>query len=892
MSRPPRLAEVLLRHCLPRGLWGESALGDLHGEYVERAKVRGGARASAWYWSVALGLSSRYVLEQTSRVLLSGGLRPLGGDLIQDLRFGLRGARREPGWTAATLATLGLGIGATAAIFAVVNAVLLRPLPYSEPQELVILEYAPANDAARAAAASWNDYLARHFRSTTTFRGYENLRWSVGPVFRELAAYDDSWTYDVSFGPAGGSDRLSGVLVSASLFPLLGVPPQLGRWTAAEEDLEGAPGAVVLSHDLWIRKCGGRPDVVGSVLQAGGEPYTVVGIMPPGFSFPTDGPELWLSMNGASRGDGSVNYQVVGRIRDGLSMEQIEAGLASRALPLPRPNASPWEMSTSASSLRGYLVGDVRPALLLLLSAVGGLLLIACVNVVNLMLTRATSREHEHTVRAALGAGPGRLARQLLTESVLVCFLGASLGVILAWLLLGGLLAVAPFDLPRLATISVDAAVLAFTAGVAVLVGLAVGLVPSAHAFRLRRVSRLVSGERSRSGGAGHARLRDALVVLQLAVTLVIVANGGLLVRSFAALLGEETGFDPEGVLTMQTSLPAARYPDVQDRQRFYREILDEVGALPGVQAAGLTLYFPGSDEFHWTDLEVEGYVPGPDEEPIAEQKQVTPGYFTAMGMRFVDGRAFEGDDVGAEAPEVVVTESLARTYFPGGHAVGRQLRTDLDGTWTIAGVVADVRSRGASRDAPTLYLPYHASGYRGSMDVAVKVDGDPRSLSAALQRLVNAQDPEVVVFNVMPLDARLWMSVAGPRFRTFLLGAFGLVSLLLSMVGVYGVMAYTVAQRTRETGIRRALGAEAGRIVGRVAGHGLRLTGLGLALGGFVAFQVVGLMEGYLHDLEPHDPLTLALSATLLAAASMAACVVPALRAARVDPLQFLRAE
>jgi len=544
------------------------------------------------------------------------------------------------------------------------------------------------------------------------------------------------------------------------------------------------------------------------------------------------------------------------------------------------------------------------------MGAVSAVLLIACVNVVNLMLTRATGQEHELTVRAAIGAGPRRLAQQLLTESALVSLLGSALGLALAFGLLDIMVALAPESIPRQEDIAVDGSALAFTLGVAVLVGLGIGLLPALRASKIDLASRLSEGTRGASGGLRNRRVRDALVVTQLALALVLLVSAGVLLKSFMSLLAVETGYRPQNVLTFKTALPGSRYQDPEARQLFYDELLRDLRAVPGIVSAAMVVYLPGGGQFHSTSFGVEGYAAAPDEEFEAEVKEISPDYFTAIGIDLQQGRAFTSHDDETAPPVVVINQFMARRYWNQVSALGGKVmlvqRTYVDGesvadsVWhTVIGIVEDARPRGAGMDGrhapdgPRIYLAYAADASpRSGMSVVVRTVGEPTSVARQARTVLMAVDPNVAMFNIRPLEDVLWEAVSEPRFRTWLLGAFGLVSLVLSVVGVYGVMAYSVAQRTRELGIRKALGADQGRIVKYVVRHGLIISTLGIALGVLGALAAAGVLQSYLYNLAPRDPWTFVIAALVLGGASMLACLVPALRAARVDPLIALRVE
>jgi putative ABC transport system permease protein len=733
-----------------------------------------------------------------------------------------------------------------------------------------------------------------HRRVSTTYPNFEVWRRTTEDVLMEIGIYDDAWTYDVNLG--AGTERLPGTLVSASVFRLLGVQPELGRWFVDEEDVPGSGGAIVLSHALWQRRFGSSGDVVGTTVQVREIPHTVVGVMPHGFLFPASDAQFWLPLARASRGPGSRNYEVVGRIAEGISLEQAITMLEARTVELEDRVGSSNTYGVTLKELRIHFVGDAGPALFIFMGAVGVVLLVACVNVVNLMLTRATSQEHEHTVRAALGAGPRRLAQQLLTESTILSVLGAAVGVAVALVLANVLVVLAPASIPRREEISIDGGVLAFTLVIAVLVGVGIGLVPALRAVRIDLSARLNDGIRGSSGGKRHGRLRDGLVVAQVALALLLVASGGLLLKSFMSILEIENGIDPDNVLTFETSLPRSGYPSVDESMRFYGELLARIRAMPGVEAVALAEYLPASGWHHSTSFEVEGYAAAPEEELEAEYIIISTDYFRTLGTPVLEGRALtEGDDH-AGPPVLVINQFMARRYWGQQSALGG--RVLIDSIWhTVVGVVADVRHRGAGvgefhhGNEPRVYHS-HAAGSRRSMDVLVRLDRDPILLAPPVRRLLGSMDPTVALYAVQPLEDLLWNAVSEPRFRTLLLGAFGLAAMVLSVVGVYGVMAYAVAQRVRELGIRKALGADQRRIMQHVVGRGMTITAAGLGIGVLGAYGTAGVLQGYMFNMEARDPVTFVLSLAVLGTASTLACIIPAIKATRVDPLVSLRAE
>jgi putative ABC transport system permease protein len=796
------------------------------------------------------------------------------------VRFAVRTVWKRPVWAAAVVGTLALGIGATTSIFSIVAGVVIRPLEYPDPDQLVAIKFRPIDAAARE---SWQEWQER----VTTYPIYEEWRQTTRDVFAHLAAYSDR-SFRVTFG--GGTERMPGVLVTAALFPMLGVAPVLGRGFLPEEDVPGSAGVVILSYGLWQRRFGGSAEALGATIRIGGEPHTIVGVMPRRFEFPTSATHFWLPMGRGTRSPRAWNYHLVGRLKSGISLEQAEKALQARTVTTSGPDRTDRQVGVTVSSLHSRVVGDVR-FLLIFMGAVTAILLLACANVVNLMLTRATGREHEFVVRAALGARPARLGQQLVAEGLVMSLAGAGLGLVLALSLTDVLVELSPVPIPRKEHIAIDGGVLSFTVALAVVVGVGIALVPAYYASRADLVRGLGHGTRGAGAGVRHARLRDGLAVLQLALASTLLVCASLQIRSFVTLLDIEAGFDPREVLSFETSLPESRYPTFEEKRRFYDELLEGTRALPGVRSAALAVYLPVSGWFHTANFRVEGSQLGPGEEPEAELKEVSPGYFRTMGIPLLEGRAFDEQLDRSTPAIVVINESMARRYWQRGTAVGSRIR--LEGEWvTVIGVASDVRYRGIGRELTQIYLPYAGGTYRGSMDAIIRVAGRPTELTPSIRRLVAALDPEVAVFGLVPVEDRLSASVSEPRFRMVLLGAFGIASLLLAVLGVYGVMAYAVAERTREMGIRKALGADQGQIVNHVVVRGLALTATGLGIGILGAFAITGVMQVYLFNLTARDPASFAAAAAVVGSVSMAACCIPALKAARVDPMVALKAE
>jgi len=548
-----------------------------------------------------------------------------------------------------------------------------------------------------------------------------------------------------------------------------------------------------------------------------------------------------------------------------------------------------------------YIVGDVRRLLLVFLAAVAAVLLIACVNVVNLMLTQSVGREKEHIVRAALGAGRRRLVQQLLTESMLLTFISGLIGLGLAVFLTRALLALIPTSIPRLDLVSIDTGVLIFFITMSVAVGLLVGILPALRASRTNLAAGLNNNSRGLAGSVRHYTMRNSLVVVQLGMALILLVCAGLLLRSFSGMLAKETGFDPQSVLTFETSPPRSRYQTFEDYARFYDELLEGLQTIPGINTVAIAPYLPATGWFHMMDFLPPRYEPMPDEELTAEFKEISPDYFSTLGIRLLEGRYFNERDGIDSPPVVIINSEMVRKYWPSGNAIGSILILDTmeeeNRALTVVGVVDDVFLRAGGRargdeEKYQIYVPFAAWGTARKMDVLAHTSIQPTELVPSIRRLFATIDPEVVLSEIGTLDNLLTARVAEPRFRTLLIGAFGLVALILAIVGVYGVMAFTVSQRTREMGIRLAIGANARRIMREVFMHGLLLTFFGLGIGAVGAWTVSLLLESYLYEIDVHDPTTIAVSLLVLAVSAMLACIMPARRASRVDPLIALREE
>jgi predicted permease len=809
------------------------------------------------------------------------------GALAADLKFALRMLRRSPGVSAAAIIALALGIGANTAIFSVVDGVLLRPLPYPDSQRLVTLNGSfPALGRPRT-SLSYPEYQDVLTQSTT---------------LANVAAYAES---DANLaGTNGAPERISIGFASATLFPTLGVQPFLGRGFSVEEERAGSDQVAIIDFATWRDRFGSDAGVIGRTLVLDNLPYRVVGVLPRGFHF-ADASAVWIPLSTSEpsvRDRGSHWLKVVARLRPAASRAQLGGDLrriAERVSERDRAiYGNGWALVEQP--LLDRLVGDARPALLMLLGAVAFVLLIACANVANLMLARATSRRRELAVRTALGASPLRLVRQLLTESLVLALAGGALGVLVAVWGVDALLAMAPDALPRASEVALDGRVLLFSLGLALATGVAFGLVPALSASRPNLDEGLRDGARGASSARG--RLKRALVVGELALSLMLLVGTGLMVRSFLLLRAVDPGMRADHVLTLRAALPTPKgAPTAADRAgwvAWFARTSARLAELPGVRAAAAAdiLPFDGNDSRYTFELEGEPPRRAVDL-PHEEVRQVTPGYFEALGIALVRGRVLGAAD-GAGAPGVVViNQALARRYWPhGDDPVGKRLKLHVgnDRGWsTVVGVVADVHGFGLDQPAhPELFVPYAQMPDSAGMALVVRSDGDAAALAPAARAALAELDATQPIFDVKPMSELVAASLAQRRFALVLMLIFAAVALLLAAVGIYGVMAYTVAQRTQEIGIRVALGASAASVLGLVVGDGMRLVGAGLALGLGGALLVTRLVASLLYGVSATDAATFVSIALVLAAVALAAIVIPARRAMRVDPMQALRSE
>ena len=805
-------------------------------------------------------------------------------DLWRDLRHALRGLARARGFTAVVLVTLGLGIGASTAIFSVVDGVLLSPLPFAEPDELV---------------AVWADY---------TRRGGPEREWLSYPNTRDLdeetGAFEALGMYfgwAPTWAAADGTELLFGGQVSAEIFAeVLSVRPALGRGFVAADGEPGAENVAILSHGFWSERFGSDPDVIGRVLTLDEQPYTVIGVMPRGLQPPfLPNAQLWSTIQ-ANETDfpgvrGSAIIRAIGRLGEGVTVETASTqamALASR-LEKTYPEANTG-VGYTIVPLRADVTGPARPALWVLLGAVGFVLLIVCVNVANLLLARGAARRGDVAVRAALGAGHGRLIRELLTESVVLAVLGGGLGVALALLGTDVLVALAPENTPRLSEVVIDARVLAFALTVTAVSGLLFGLVPS---LRLPRVD-LQGTLREGSGGAGTsrraARGRGALVVGQVALALLLLVGAGLMLRSFSELSRFDLGFDEERLLTVRVDLPPSRYPDRAAITAFLGRLEPRLRALPGVQSVGTTNTLPMLGLDGDSDFQIEGRtMPRPGEEQVAWIRRVTPDYFRAMGMQLVAGRHFTAADDDEAADVVIINETIAERLFPDQNPVGQRVNLNDPPVWReIVGVVENIKNFGIRRPSPNaIYFPHTQASSRAWF-IVLRTAGEPEALTPSVRAAVAELDRGLAVSNARPMAQIASGTLAPDRFVAALLTGFALLALVLAAVGLYGVVSYGVNRRMREMGVRIAIGAEPRDIRRLVIGSSLALVGIGTAAGLAGAAVLTRFIESLLFDVSAMDPITYAGVAVLLGAVAVLASVVPARRAARVDPVKVLKTE
>jgi putative ABC transport system permease protein len=796
-------------------------------------------------------------------------------DVIRDARYALRQLTRTPGFAVVTLLTLALGIGATTAMFSVVNGVLLKPLPFPDSGRLVrVNEIVPQYGLFAVAPANFLDWRAQN------------------TSFERIVALT---TGTANFVGPDGPERMINAAVSWDFFELARVPPFLGRGFHSDEGAPGKTGVIVLSHRAWQRRFGANPNVVGRAVTLSGTPVTIVGVAPAGFAFPRDA-EYWTPLAfDANPSRGGHFLAVFARLKPDVNLQQASAEMKTIAERLatqyPATNA---KESVEVIPMLEQTVGGVRQPLLALMAAVGVVILIVCANVANLLLVRASVRDKEIAIRTALGAGRGRLVRQMLAESLILSVAGGTLGVLFAYLAIAPIRTLSAGSIPRVQEVSVDATVLLFAVAVSVLTGILFGLVPAWQASRAGIAGVLKEGGRSSVAASGRW-MRGALLVVEVALSLVLLVGAALLLRSFAQLTDVDPGFRADRVLAFRVSLPQASYPESQQRGAFYDRLIAQLEALPQVRAAGMIQTLPMRGDY-MLSFEIQGRpAPPPGSELSANYRIVSPHYFTTLNVPLKRGRVFTERDDTDKAPMVaIVDEAFVARHFPNEDPIGRgiDIGNGTDGFFEIVGVVGDVRSYSLDETAPpTMYIPFRKEPF-STMWVVAQTDGDPALLTASVRQTVRAIDAALPAYSIMPLADVVSDSVAQRRFSMLVLGLFAAVALFLAAVGIYGVVAYSVTQRTQEIGLRMAVGAERGDVLTLIVGGGMKLALCGVAIGLAGALGTSRLIDTMLFGVTAVDPMSYAATAALLLAIATLACYVPARRALRVDPIIAMRQE
>ncbi len=808
-------------------------------------------------------------------------------DLVQDMKYAVRMLLKAPGFAVVAILTLALGIGANTAIFSVVYGVLLRPLDYGEPERLTYLF--DVQEVIKEAPFSAVEFLEFQSQNST----FENLA-GARPLSFNLTG-------------EGAAERVRGTVASSTFFDVIGVHPVMGRGFSPDEGKPGAPRVAVLSHGMWQRRFGGDKNILGRVLTLNQERVTVIGVMPPSFGF-MRGVELWMNprhhvpevfpnyrMDDPNADRGIHYLPVIGRLKKGVTLAQAQADLDAISKRITRQNNTAHGIKVA--SLYDVITGDIRPTLLVLLGAVGFVLLIACANTANLLLARAAGRQKEIAIRTALGATRARIVRQSLTESALLGLIGGTFGLALAQWGVRLLVAANPDDLPRVADVQIDAPALAFTLGISLLTAILFGLAPAVHSARIGLNEAMKEGSRGSSTGAGHRRVRGLLVISEVALSLVLLIGAGLLIKSFVRLLEVKPGFNPAGLTTMWVNFSAAKYQKEDSIPEFVRQVLPRLEAIPGVQGVALANDLPLEGQDTNGNPTIEGRATNSSEQgerDVVGMHDVNADFFRTMGIPLLRGRTFTLRD-GRGAPHVaVINEAMAKRFWPNEDPIGKRFRlfTRRDEWSEVIGVVGNVRHNGLSSDTTLEAYAHVLQSPWPYAAIVLRSDQGAEQLAGAVRAEVAAVDPQIPVHGIRSMDRVVGDTLQQRRITLGMIGLFAALALTLAAVGIYGVMAYNVAQRTHEIGIRVALGAARGDVLRLVVGQGMKLALVGLAVGIPSAFALTRLMEKLLFGVKPTDPVTFALVAIGLTLVALAACWVPAMRAARVDPLVALRYE
>ena len=799
--------------------------------------------------------------------------------LVQDLRYGVRMLRKNPGFTAVAVLTLAIGIGANTAVFTVLNGVLLRPMPFPEADRLFLVSLTP-----RGGPFEWQPGISD--RDYLAFRDQEQ-------AFEQIASFTRGTTATLT--GAGDPAQIPVAYVTAGFFPMLRTNPEIGRWFLPEEDQPGRDNVVLLSNELWKERFGSNPAILGKTIQLDRVDHTVVGVMPAGFAFPEA--KVWMPLAIRIDEHNSFTRPVVGRLRSNVKPQQALAELETFAERLPlSPGESKRDRMPAIIPMKDLLVANIRPSLLVFAGAVAFVLLIACANVANLFLARAARRGLEMAVRSALGANRWRLVRQLLAESTLVSLMGGAAGILLAFWGVQALTALAPAGkIPRMEMIRVDGWVLAFTLGLSVATGVIFGLAPAFHATQ--HDARESLSKTGRSMIAGHEGIRDALTISEMAFALILLTGAGLMLKSFLHLQAVNPGFSPHSVMTMTVDLPDSAYRTAPQIQAFHTRTLTELSRLPGVLIAGAVDWLPLGEALVKGTFQVEG-----GQRPrgfMVDKPCVSPGYFSAMGIRLVRGREFTERDNATAPGVVVVSQSVARTLWPGKDPLGKRISMEDDPKpqdWlTVVGVVDDVKQMGLAGSADAaIYQPYlqvSSPGFLSHMTSVVRTSSRPESVAPGIRAVLRSVDKNQPI-TIASMDSLIATTTGESRFQTRLLSTFALIALALAIVGIYGVLAYSVAIRKQEIGVRMALGAQRADVLRMLLKRAFLLVSAGIGVGGAGAFALTRVLTKFLFEVKPSDLPTFTVVALCLALSALAACYIPARRAMRVDPMVALRYE
>src|SRR5690349_11345193 len=794
-------------------------------------------------------------------------------NFIQDLRYAIRMMAKRPGFTIIAAVTLALGIGANTAIFSAVNAILLKPLPFPESEQIV--------DVSETFKDGWGSVSVPY---------YEDWK-NQNTVFAGIAAYTGT---SFNLSTTETPQRVPGIRVSANYFDVLGVKPELGRAFVSGEDVAGNDRVVLIGDDLWRRNFAADPGIINREIAVNGEKYTVVGVMPRELSSLYRTVQMWSPLvfpeqDRANRGD--HKYSVVGRIKSGVTLAQAREQMNAIAQRLEEQYKN--GRGVQLTQFEELWVSGVRSTLLMMMVAVGFVLLIACTNVANLLLARATVRRREISIRVALGAGRGRLIQQFLTEGLLLSVIGGALGIALAWWLMNVLGKLAFPFLPRAQEIRIDARVLLFTLGISILTSVVFGLIPSLQAGKTDVQQTLKEGGNTMSAGIVGGWLRPTLVVIEVAAAVVLLIGAGLMIRSVMRIREVQTGLQPQNLLTAKISLPREKYKDSESANRFYDQVLERLNNVPGVESAGLTSHLPVEEMGSNANITVEGKTYPPNEGPLVEFRVVSDNYFKTANIPLLRGRIFSKEQGDDNQPVVVINDAMAKQIWPNEDPIGKRVGDDTQ--VTVIGVVGNVKNYGLLKPTiPELYAPYKLKNFwadmRWNMRLLVRSSVDDSNVAAAIRREVQAVDPAQPIYAVNSMNLVIENTVKDKSVNTTLLSVFAGVSLLLAVIGVYGVMSYTVAQHTREIGIRMALGAQPRSILNLIVGRGIVLVSVGAVIGVVASFGLTRFIENMLFGVTPTDPLTFVMIVALLGFVALLACLIPAQRAMRVDPIVVLR--